>query len=221
MKSINYSVYGDVDVLETIPDAAIPSIRPEQLLVEVEAASINPIDYKIRQGYMQAFMPVRFPVTIGGDFSGRVKKIGGEVTGFKIGDSVYGQAIVLNGGSGSVAEFVAANAVNAARMPDKTGFTEAAALPLAGVSALQAIEDFIKLKSGQKILIHGGAGAIGAIAIQLAKSIGAHVVTTSSEKNINYVKELGADTVIDYHKQPIEMYGNELGVAILHERYST
>ena len=201
MKAVKYSNYGGIDVLKVVTDADKPVIHDGQVLVEVEAASINPVDFKVRLGYMKDFVPLKFPATIGGDFSGIVKEIPGNDSGFKVGDKVYGQAVVLNGGSGSFAEFAAANIANIAHMPTTVDFLKAAALPLAGASAIQAIEDAIKLKNGQKILIHGGAGGIGSIAIQLAKSIGAKVATTVSEKDVSFVKELGADIVIDYHKQ--------------------
>lgn len=204
MKAVKIKDYGGVDSLEFVTDAQTPAIRDDQVLVEVKAVSINPIDYKIREGHLKAMAPLQLPSTIGGDFSGTVKKLGNKATKFKIGDQVYGQAIVLNGGSGSFAELAAANVANTALKPQKADFMESAALPLAGVSALQAIEDTIKLAKGQKILIHGGAGGIGSIAIQLAKSIGAIVATTVSEKNKNFVKELGADFIVDYHTQAFE-----------------
>jgi NADPH:quinone reductase-like Zn-dependent oxidoreductase len=204
MKAVKYSNYGGIDVLNVFTDADRPVIHDGQVLVEVEAASINPIDFKVRQGYMKDFVPLKFPATIGGDFAGVVKEIRAGDSAFKVGDKVYGQAIILNGGSGSFAEFVAANIANAAHAPKTIDFLKAAALPLAGASAVQAIEDAIKLKKGYKILIHGGAGGIGSIAIQLAKSIGAQVATTVSEKDVSFVKELGADIVIDYHKQQFD-----------------
>ena len=204
MKAVKYSNYGGIDVLKVVTDADKPAIRDGQVLVEIEAASINPVDYKVRMGYMKDFVPLKFPATIGGDFSGIVKEIRGNDSGLNVGDKVYGQAVVLNGGSGSFAEFAAANVANIARMPATVDFLKAAALPLAGASAIQAIEGAIKLKKGQKILIHGGAGGIGSIAIQLAKSIGAQVATTVSEKDVSFVKELGADIVIDYHKRKFE-----------------
>jgi NADPH:quinone reductase-like Zn-dependent oxidoreductase len=204
MKAAKYSNYGGIDVLKVVTDADKPVIHDGQVLVEVEAVSINPVDFKVRLGYMKDFVPLKFPAIIGGDFAGIVKETRGGDSGFKVGDKVYGQAIVLNGGSGSFAEFVAANTANTAHMPQTVDFLKAAALPLAGASAVQAIEDAIKLKKGQKILVHGGAGGIGSIAIQLAKSIGAQVATTVSEKDVSFVKELGADIVIDYHKQQFD-----------------
>jgi NADPH:quinone reductase-like Zn-dependent oxidoreductase len=153
---------------------------------------------------MKDFVPLKFPATIGGDFAGVVTEIRVGNSGLKVGDKVYGQATVLSGGSGSFAEFAAANIGNIARAPKTIESVNAAGLPLAGASAIQAIEDTIKLKKGQKILIHGGAGGIGSIAIQLAKSVGAEVATTVSERDISFAKELGADTVIDYRKQAFD-----------------
>ena len=148
---------------------------------------------------MKDFFPIKFPVTIGGDFSGVVREIRGN-SEFKVGDKVYGQGIVLNGSSGSFAQFLAVNSANIAHVPKTVDAIKAAGLPLIGASAIQAIEDAIKLKKGQKILIRGGAGGIGGIAIQLSKSIGAQVATTASEHDIPLVKKLGADIAIDYHK---------------------
>lgn len=202
MKAAQYNSYGSAEVIEinNIPE---PAVSKGQVLVEVHAASINPIDWKVRAGYMKDKMPLKFPVTIGGNFSGVVKKVADGVTEFKIGDEVYGQALTLNGGSGSIAEFVASNAANTAYKPKTVNHIEAASLPLVGVSALQALEQHINLKSGQKILINGGSGGIGSIAIQLAKSIGAYVAVTASTQHLEFVKTLGADEVIDYKKENV------------------
>jgi NADPH:quinone reductase-like Zn-dependent oxidoreductase len=201
MKAVMYSKYGAIDVLDVVANAEKPVIGDGQVLVEVEAASINPVDYKVRLGYMKDFVPVKFPATIGGDFAGTVKETFGGNSVFAKGDKVFGQAIVLNGGSGTFAEFVAANVANAAHAPKKIDFRKAAALPLVGASAIQAIEDIIKLQKGQKILIVGGSGGIGSVAIQLAESIGAHVTTMVSERNVTFVKELGAEAVVDSQKE--------------------
>jgi NADPH:quinone reductase-like Zn-dependent oxidoreductase len=201
MKAVRYSNYGGIDALEVVANAEKPVIGDGQILVEVEAASINPVDYKVRLGYMKDFVPLKFPATIGGDFAGIVRETFDGNSVFAKGDKVFGQAIVLNGGSGTFAEFVAANVANTARAPMKIDFRNAAALPLAGASAIQAIEDIIKLQKGQKILIIGGSGGIGSVAIQLAKSIGAHVITTASERNVSFVKELGAEAVVDSQKE--------------------
>lgn len=204
MKAVQIGAYGDISVLEINENTPKPSPKQGQVLVEVSAASINPVDWKFRAGYLQKMAPVVLPVTLGGDFSGKVLEVNEDVSEFKAGDEVYGSAIVLNGGSGSFAEILAANSANIALKPKLVTFEEAGALPLVGASAVQALEEHIKLQSGQKILIHGGAGGIGSTAIQLAKSIGAYVATTVSTNDIDFVKELGADEVIDYKTQKFE-----------------
>ncbi|HSW96686.1 MAG TPA: NADP-dependent oxidoreductase [Candidatus Saccharimonadales bacterium] len=204
MKALQINMYGGIDVLEVKNDAPKPSLKENQMLVENHAASINPIDWKVRAGYLKDMVPLQFPVTLGGDFAGVVREVGGEVTDMKVGDEIYGQAPVLTGSSGSMAEYVAVNAANSAKKPTTIDFIESASLPLTGVSALEALEDHIKLQSGQKILIHGGAGGIGSIAIQLAKSLGAYVAATAGTDDIEYVKQLGADEVIDYKTESFE-----------------
>jgi NADPH:quinone reductase-like Zn-dependent oxidoreductase len=174
----------------------------DQVLVEVYAASINPIDRSISQGYLKEML--HLPVTLGGDFSGVVIEVGEAVSNFKKGDKVYGQAIVLNGGTGSFAQFVVANADNTAIQPNQIYFVDAASLPLAGASALQALEGHIQIKPDQKILIHGGAGGIGSLAVQIAKSHGAFVAATASANDLNYVLSLGADKVIDFRSEKFE-----------------
>lgn len=179
-----------------------PFPKPEQVLVEVYAAALNPVDKSIAQGYLKDM--IHLPATLGGDFSGVITEVGSSVSDFKVGDKVYGQAIILNGGSGTFAQFVASNAANIAVQPDKISFAEAASLPLAGASALQAIEGHIQLMQGQKILIHGGAGGIGSLAVQIAKVHGAFVAATAAAKDKDYVKSLGADLVIDYQSEKFE-----------------
>lgn len=203
MKAAQYTKYGGPEVIEINKNTSRPSSSKDQVLVEVHAASINPIDYKVREGYFKS-MPIQFPVTIGGNFSGIVTELGEGVTEFKTGDEVYGQALVLNGGSGSLAELAASNVANTALKPKNTNHIEAASLPLVGVSAIQALEEHIKLKSNQKILIHGGAGGIGTMAIQLAKHLGAYVATTVSGDDKEYAEGLGADVAIDYKSEKFE-----------------
>ncbi|MBI3980753.1 NADP-dependent oxidoreductase [Candidatus Microgenomates bacterium] len=210
MKAVQISSYGENEVLEIKENASQPSLKKGQILVENYAASINAIDWKLRAGYLQKMTSVSLPITLGGDFAGKVSQVGEGVSEFKIGDEVYGQAIILNGGSGSIAEFLAANSTNSALKPKTVSFEEAAALPLAGVSALQALEEHIKLKNGQKILIHGGAGGVGSLAIQLAKSIGAYIVTTVKTQDMGFVKNLGADEAIDYKTQKFEEHLKEV-----------
>jgi alcohol dehydrogenase len=204
MKAAQINKYGGSEVVKINDNAPKPTVSQGQLLVEVYAAGVNPADWKIREGYMRQMAPLKFPATLGGDYSGAVAEVGEGVSGFKKGDEVYGQASITRGGSGSFAEFASAEVNTTAHKPKNASHVEAAALPLTGVSAWQALVDHIGLSRGEKILIHGGAGGIGSIAIQLAKYLGAYVATTVSVKDIPYVKELGADEAIDYKNQSFE-----------------
>jgi len=207
MRSAEMKGYGSSEVVEINQNAAAPNDpSDEKVLVKVKAAGVNPIDWKIREGYMQQMIPLQFPSTLGMDFSGTIEKVGAGVSGFNVGDDeVYGQASVTRGGSGAFAEIALANADSIAHKPKSLNHQEAAGLPLVGVSAWQALVETIGLTDGQKkILIHGGAGGIGSIAIQLAKRLGAYVATTASTNDKQFVKELGADEVIDYKTQTFE-----------------
>lgn len=206
MKSARIKGYGSTrDVIEIEQNAPVPNDPSEgKVLVKIKAAGVNPIDWKISEGYMQQVMPIEFPATPGGDFSGILEKAGAGVSDIKQGEEVYGQSSVVIGGSGTFAEMALANADNIARKPITLSHEEAAGLPTVGVTAWQALVDIIGLSKGQKILIHGGAGGVGSIATQLAKYIGADVATTVSEKDKQFVKDLGADEIIDYKTQTFE-----------------
>lgn len=201
MKAIQIKQYGGTEVTEVTQDVTKPNPNKEQVLVEIHAASLNRIDSIIRAGHLQETLPLTFPFILGGDFSGTVTELGEGVTGVNVGDEVYGQAGVLLGGSGSLAEYAVAQASKVAKKPTSVDMTQAASLPLVGASAIQGLEEHAKLQSGQKILIHGGAGGIGSLAIQLAKHIGAYVTTTVSTDDMDFAKSLGADEVIDYKTQ--------------------
>ena len=208
MKSIQIKRYGGNDVVEVNKTASVPNISSGKVLVNVKASGVNPVDWKIREGYMQQIIQLQFPSTLGMDFSGIVEQIG-EVNSdapadFKQGDEVYGQASISSGGSGTFAELVLANKDSIAHKPKTLNHIEAAGLPLVGVSAWQALVENIGLSKDQKILIHGGAGGIGSIAIQLAKHLGAYVATTVSMDDKQFVQELGADQIIDYKKENFE-----------------
>jgi NADPH:quinone reductase-like Zn-dependent oxidoreductase len=189
-----------MEVLD-VDEITQPTADPDQLLVEIAAASLNPFDIKFVSGKYKDSIPVDLPITPGGDFSGVVKQVGSEVKDFKIGDEVYGTANILSGGSGSLAQLATVKNGRFARKPKKLNFVEAAGAVLVGVSSVQALEEHVELKREEKILIHGGAGGIGHMAIQLAKSIGAYVATTVSSVDFDFVKNLGADQVIDYKKE--------------------
>lgn len=203
MKAAQINGYGGKEVMQTVGDAPKPQAEAGQVLVAVRAAGVNPFDWKVREGYMKDMVPLTMPATLGGDVSGVVSEVGADVTGFAVGDEVYGLANALSG-AGSFAEFTAVAAGQLAPKPTSVDFNVAASLPLAGSSAYQALVDHMHLQSGQKVLIHGGAGGIGTFAIQLAKHLGAYVATTAATDDLDYVRSLGADEVIDYQNQPFE-----------------
>lgn len=203
MKAAQINSYGGPDVL-AIAEVSKPHISDGQVLVEIHAASINPFDVYVRSGGVKEARPLSFPATLGTDIAGIVTEIGPSIEHLSVGDKVYGSASPLAGATGAFAEFAAIPENNLAKMPSNATFLEAASLPITGISALQALTEHMNLTPGQKLLIHGGAGGIGSIAIQIAKHIGAYVVTTATGKGIEYVKQLGANEVIDYKTQKIE-----------------
>ncbi|WXG39487.1 MAG: NADP-dependent oxidoreductase [Candidatus Freyarchaeum deiterrae] len=203
MKAVQIKEYGHIDVIE-IKEVDKPRPAKDQVQIEVHASSINPVDWKIREGHLVQMFPAQLPITLGRDLAGVITELGKEVTNTRVGDKVYGQAGVWGGGSGALAEYATTPAGTVAKMPKNLSFTEAAAIVLVGVSAVQTLIEDMKLKRKQKILIHGGAGGIGTIAIQIAKNIGAYVTTTATGNGIEYVKQLGADEVIDYKTQAFD-----------------
>jgi NADPH:quinone reductase-like Zn-dependent oxidoreductase len=200
MKAAQINQYGGVSVIQ-INEVDQPRPKNGQVLVKVAAASLNPFDTKLREGYMKAGIPLQFPATLGGDFAGTIVELGADVTGFVVGDKVYGQANVVAGNSGSFAEFAATKASEIAKMPQNINFVQAAALPLVGVSALQALMQHIHLRAGQKLFIHGAGGGIGTIAVQIAKHVGAYVAGTATGNSIEQLGKLGIDQVVDYKNQ--------------------
>jgi NADPH:quinone reductase-like Zn-dependent oxidoreductase len=203
MKAARINEYGHADAIQ-IANIDQPEAGEGQVVIEVHGSSINPFDSVIREGLMQKYIPLKLPVTLGGDIAGIVRTVGQGVDAFAVGDRVYGQANVASGASGAFAEYAVTAASQVGLMPAKLDFVQAGALPLVGVSALQAINGHIQLQPGEKILIHGGAGGIGSIAIQIAKYIGAYVATTATGADIDYVRQLGADEVIDYKTQAFD-----------------
>ena len=206
MKAVQISQYGDVSVVTVTSNAPKPAAGEGKVLVEVKAASLNPIDSMLRMGYLAKMVPLSFPATLGTDLAGVVAEAGAGVRGLAMGDKVYGTATILGGGSGAFAQFAAAPAGTLAKAPTGLGLAEAAALPLTAVSALEVIDEKLKVGKGQKILIHGGSGGIGTIGIQLAKHRGAFVATTflGDASAAAYVKGLGADVVIHAKKESFE-----------------
>ncbi|MBI2961188.1 MAG: NADP-dependent oxidoreductase [Betaproteobacteria bacterium] len=196
MKAAYFMQHGGPEVLR-YGDVRDPVPEAGQVLIDIHAASINGADWKVRAGKSAPITD--FPYVLGRDFSGRVSALGRGVTEFRIGEPVFGVCDV--GQEGAYAEKIAINAALVARKPESLSHAQCAALALIGLTALVAIEDTLKLSSGEKILIQGGAGGVGSFAIQLAKHVGARVITTASAANIAYVRELGADEVIDYNAQ--------------------
>lgn len=202
MKSAQIKKYGGSEVVEVNQSTPAPNDPSAgKVLVDIKAAGVNPADWKFRDGFFQQMMPLQFPSTLGWDFSGVIEKVGEGISDFKQSDEVYGQASELTGGSGAFAEMALATADTIAHKPKTLSHEQAAGLPTVGVSARQALVETIGLTNGQKILIHGGAGGIGSIAIQLAKHLGAYVSTTVRANDMQYVRELGADEIIDYQTQ--------------------
>jgi alcohol dehydrogenase len=208
MKSAQINRYGSSEVIEINQNTPSLNLSSEKILVDIKASGINPIDWKIREGYMKQMISLQFPSTLGMDFSGIIKEVGKDISTeeYKQGDEVYGQASVTNGGTGAFAEIALTNAENVALKPKTLNHEEAAALPLVGVSAWQALVENMELSKDQKILIHGGAGGIGSIAIPLAKNLGAYVATTASSDDKQFVQNLGADKIIDYKSQDFEEF---------------
>ena len=205
MKSAQINKYGSSDVIEINQSTPEPIVSPGKVLVSIKAAGVNPADWKIREGEFQQLVSLQFPSTLGNDFSGVIKQVGEGVSpDFKEGNEVYGQAAVVSGGSGTFAEMALANMEGIANKPKSLSYPEAAGLPVVGVAAWRALTEDIDLSKDQKILIHGGAGGIGSIAIQLAKNLGAYVATTVSANDKPFVQELGVDVVIDYRTQTFE-----------------
>jgi NADPH:quinone reductase-like Zn-dependent oxidoreductase len=200
MKAAQIGAYGPVDTI-TVNEVAVPSPGQGQVLIEVHASSINPVDTWIREGKRKDRWPLQLPATLGYDVAGVVRRLGDGVTALAVGDKVYGQAAITTGGSGAFAEYAVAPAARLARMPGNVSFTDAASLPLVGVSAMQAVVEYMKVQPGQKVLVHGGGGGIGSVGIQIAKKAGAHVATTATGDDLAFVKTLGADEAIDYRSQ--------------------
>lgn len=181
---------------------AIPAVGDDDVLVKVAAASINPIDLKTRDGRLTMLLKYKMPLTLGSDFSGTVTQVGQNVKAFSVGDQVYGR--VQKNRIGTFAEYIAVDQGDVALKPSNLNFEQAASVPLTGLTSYQALVDIMHVKPGDKLLIQAGSGGIGTIAIQIAKSLGAFVATTTSRKNIEMVRKLGADQVIDYHQENFE-----------------
>ncbi|MGR4030740.1 NADP-dependent oxidoreductase [Bacillus sp. ZZQ-131] len=179
-----------------------PEINEYEVLAEIHAASINPIDFKIRDGKVKMLLKYEMPLILGNDFSGVIVKVGAKVTNFKVDDEIYARP--RKNKIGTFAEYIAIHEDDIALKPKNLNFEEAASIPLVGLTSYQALHDIMQLQKGQKILIHAGSGGVGTFAIQLAKIMGAIVTTTASEAGANLVTSLGADEIINYKTEKFE-----------------
>jgi NADPH:quinone reductase-like Zn-dependent oxidoreductase len=201
MKALVLSRYGSADQI-AFADIPRPTLKPDEILVLVHAVGLNPIDNMIPKGTFKPIIRLRLPATLGSDVAGFVVEVGTRVTRFKPGDAVF--ASVFDLGNGALAEYVAVPENAAAFKPANLDFVQAASIPMVGLTSWQALKERMHLKAGQKVFIPAGSGGIGTFAIQLAKHLGAKVATTTSTGNVEMVRSLGADEVIDYKKLEFE-----------------
>lgn len=201
MKAYTISKYSKDASLQLL-ELAMPEVKENEVLVEIHAASVNQLDGKVKSGEFKLMLPYKFPLILGHDVAGVVTKIGSKVTKFKVGDEIYARPRDLH--IGAFAEYIAIHENDVAPKPKNLTMEEAASIPLVALTAWQAFYDKAKLQKGQKVFIQAGSGGVGTIAIQLAKHLGATVATTASAANIEMVKNLGADIVIDYKKDDFE-----------------
>jgi NADPH:quinone reductase-like Zn-dependent oxidoreductase len=209
MKAFALTRYGKTNSVAAV-ERAQPDVGDDDVLVQIHAASINPLDLKIRNGELKPLLPYTLPIVLGNDLAGVVVKTGPRVRGFTAGDAVFAKP--NQDRIGAFAEYLALNENDVAPKPERLDMTEAASLPLVALTAWQALVVKARVQPGQKVLIHAGSGGLGSIAIQLAKHLGATVATTTSAKNVAWVTDLGADVVIDYKTQDItaELSGYDL-----------
>jgi NADPH:quinone reductase-like Zn-dependent oxidoreductase len=203
MRAAIYERFGGADVLQ-VREVDDPPVGPDTVLVRARATSVNPVDYKVRGGYLSSAFPHHLPIIPGWDVAGVVEQVGPAVrTGAQVGDEVYGYVRRDDVGFGTTAELVPAPERTVTRKPAGISFEEAAALPLAGSTAYQALVEALDVQRGERVLVHAASGGVGHLAVQIAKALGAVVVGTASPDNHDLVRELGADEVIDYHAGPV------------------
>ncbi len=208
MKAIRIHQYGGPEVLAQV-ETQRPTPGPNEVLIKVQAAAVNPVDWKLRAGIVKDIFPLTFPSTLGWDVSGTVEETGADVTRFKRGDEVY--ALVEGGG---YAEYAAAREAIVSRKPRTLDHVQAAAVPVAGVTAWQALFEVAQLTAGQKVLIHAAAGGVGNFAVQFAKARGAYVIGTASWKNQAFLHELGVDKAVDYQNTRFEETVRDVDVVL-------
>lgn len=211
MKAVVINSYGERETL-TFEDVPVPEIADDEVLIKVHAAGVNPVDWKVRAGYLKEMLPYEFPLILGWDVSGIVERTGSRVTRLNVGDEVYALADISR--NGAYAGFIAVKGDSVALKPDSLDHIHAASVPLAALTAWQCIFGAAHLSEGQKILIHAAAGGVGSFAVQLAKWKGAYVLGTASARNREFLLGLGADEVIDYTKTPFEDVAKDVDVVL-------
>ncbi len=219
MKALQIIKYGELKDSLAFNEVTKPEVLANDVLIEVKAAAINPIDKSIVLGNLQGMLPIPLPITSAYDVSGVVVEKGDEVSNFKIGDLVYSR--VPQEQMGTLAEFVAVTSAAVSKKPGNISFEEAASIPLAGLTAMQSL-DAAGIKKNDRVLIHAGSGGVGSLAIQYAKAHGAYVYTTTSTSNLAWVKELGADRVIDYKTEDYKSVAKDVDIVFdtLGQNYS-
>ncbi len=205
MRAIRINQYGG-PVEMGLEKIAIPEPSEGEVLIKISAAGVNPIDWKIREGYLAEIIPHTLPLTLGWDFAGEIASLGKNVEKWGIGDAVYGSPSFSK--NGAYAEYIVVSEDEIAAKPKTLSYQKSAAVPLVTLTAWQALKDISAVKQGDRVLIHAGSGGVGIAAIQLAKHAGATVYTTSSTRNIEFLKELGADEVIDYTQEDFSKLEN-------------
>ncbi|OGT81016.1 MAG: NADPH:quinone reductase [Gammaproteobacteria bacterium RIFCSPLOWO2_02_FULL_61_13] len=200
MRGVYYNEFGPAEVLK-LGDLTMPEPAPDEVLVKVAYAGVNPIDRRLRSGELQDFFTREWPLTPGWDVSGRIVKVGRDVKGWKAGDDIVGLAFTWNLHHGTYAEFVPVKAASIAAKPAEIPFHQAAALPLVSLTAWESLAEYAELKPGQTVLIQAGAGGLGSAAITIAKHLGAKIYTTTRTENFDYVRSRGADHPIDYTRE--------------------
>jgi NADPH:quinone reductase-like Zn-dependent oxidoreductase len=207
MKAVRIHSYGHADQMK-IEEAPRPSIRSNEALLRIRAAGVNPVDWKIREGYMKDVVRASFPLTLGQDFAGDIVEVGKDVRDFRVGDKVFGFA------PGTYAEYATLPEKDLVRMPASTDYATAASLPTAGLTAYQLVFDVVQAAKDLRILIHGAAGGVGSFAVQFARSRQARVYATASALDTPYLKSLGVEDVIDYRTERFEQKIKDMDAVI-------
>jgi len=202
MKAVITKEYGSVDVL-SLESVDQPAINENEILVEVRAASVNPLDWRIRTGEMKIMTGKRPPKILGSDYSGVVSEIGKNITSYKKGDEVFGMIDIIKVKEGTYAEFVKVKENDICIKPNNSSFEEAASIPLVSLTAYIALSNIAKVKRGSSVLVNGCAGGVGSAAVQIAKALGCKTTGVCSTKNIDFARKIGADDVIDYKKDNV------------------